>query len=298
MGRVVGLVVAVATCVAGARVARAQEFPDNPLIQQGIDLYNDLEYEASIEALQRALVRAENIPQQKVAIFKYLALDYLVLGRTDDAPQAFRQLLAIEPEFALDPAVFSPDHRQFLEGVRAQWIAEGRPGYVPPEQRLRPAEIDHELPAQATRGESLEVFVTVLDPDVRVRNVVLAYRPQGETAFVRLDAAPSGGGFRATIPGDAVAPPVIEYYFEALDAAGNVAGRRGDARVPLRVPVPGEEEGGILTKWWFWTAIGVGVAASIAIPVALTVGGEETPGGPASVTVVFCDPSVPGDCPR
>jgi hypothetical protein len=75
-----------------------------------------------------------------------------------------------------------------------------------------------------------------------------------------------------------------------------VVGRRGDERIPLRVPVPGEEEGGVWTEWWFWTIIGVGVAAAIAIPVGLTVGGGDG-NDPASVTVVLCDPTVPGDCP-
>jgi len=282
--------------VSTAAPVAAQEFPDNPLIQAGIGFYNDMEYEQSVDTLQRALVRAENVSAQKVAIFKYLALDYLVLGRTDDAQQAFRQLLAIQPDYQLDPAIFSPEHLQFLEGVRQQWEAEGRPGYVPPEQRLRAATLDHELPAEATRGESFEVLTTVDDPDDRVRTVVLVYRPAGETAFVRENARPTANGYSATIPGDRVAPPLVEYYFEAFDEQGNVVGRRGDERIPLRVPVPGEEEGGVWTEWWFWTIIGVGVAAAIAIPVGLTVGGGDG-NDPASVTVVLCDPTVPGDCP-
>ncbi len=278
--------------------AAAQEFPDNPLIQSGIDLYNDMEYEQSIDTLQRALVRSESVPAQKIAIFKYLALDYLVLGRTEDAQQAFRQLLAIEPDYRLDPAIFSPEHVQFLEGVREQWVAEGRPGYIPPEQRLRPATLDHDLPAEAARGESLEVLTRVDDPDSRVQTVVLAYRPAGETGFVREDARPTANGYSATIPGDRVAPPVIEYYFEALDRNGNVVGRRGDERIPLRVPVPGEEEGGVWTKWWFWTIIGVGVAAAVTIPVGVIFGGGGGDGNePASVTVVLCDRTVPDDCP-
>jgi hypothetical protein len=288
---------AAALSLAGG-TAQAQDFPDNPLIQQGVQLYNDLEFEASVDALQRALVRAENVPEQKVAIFKFLALDYLVLDRQEDARQAFRQLLAIQPEFQLDPAVFSPEYRQFLEGVRSEWEGQGRPGWVAPESRLRPAVIDHQLPDQATREESLELRATVEDPDNRVRRFVVAYRPAGESDFVRMEAQATAGGYAATIAGDRISPPVIEYYFEALDEANNVVGRKGDDRIPMRVPVPGgEEEGSVWTSWWFWTLIGVGVAASVAIPVGIVYG---TDGGgsndPASVTIVLCDPSVPGDC--
>jgi len=279
-----------------ARAARAQEFPENPLIQQGVQLYNDLEFEASVDALQRALVRAEHVPEQKVAIFKYLALDYLVLGRQDDARQAFRQLLAIEPEFRLDPAVFSPEHREFLEGVRAEWEAQGRPGWVSPQSRLRPATIDHQLPAEATRGQSLELQATVEDPDGRVRRLVVAYRPAGDSAFVRLEAERTPTGYAATIPGDRIAPPVIEYYFEAIDDENTVVGRKGDDRTPLRVPVPGEETAAWYASWWFWTIVGVGVAAAVAVPVGIIYGTGEGPGEPATVTIVLCDPSVPGDC--
>jgi tetratricopeptide (TPR) repeat protein len=287
----VAFVLSAAAAVSAPRSAAAQEFPDNPLIQAGINLYNDMEYESSVDTLQRALVRAESIPEQKVAIFKYLALDYLVLQRTEDAQQAFRQLLAIQPDFQLDPAVFAPEHMQFLEGVRRQWEAEGRPGWVRPEDRLRAATIEHDLPAQATRDQSLDLVASVVDPDNRVRSVVLNYRAAGETAFSRIDVQPAGGGYAATIPGDSIQPPLLEYYFEALDQNGNVVGGRGDARTPLRVPVPGEEEGGVWTEWWFWTIIGVGVAASVAIPVGIVYGGGGS-SDPASVTIVLCDPLV------
>lgn len=290
---VVGFVSALVALATGP--ARAQEFPDNPLIQQGVDLYNDMEYEASVDMLQRALVRAENVPDQKIAIFKYLALDHLVLGRMEDARQAFRQLLAIHPEYQLDPAIFSPDHVQFLEGVRQQWEAEGRPGWIPPEQRLRSVAVDHQLPDQAARGESLELTATVNDQDGRMARLVLAYRPAASPGFVRIETVPGPQGYSAVVPGDQLAPPVIEYFFEALDAGGTVVGGRGDERVPLRVPVPAEEDGGIVTQWWFWTVIGVAVVAGIAIPVGLTVGGGGGE-GPAAVTIVLCDPSVPGDC--
>lgn len=271
----------------GPSPALAQEFPENPLIQAGVNQYNDMDYEASVDTLQRALIRAENVPEQKIAIFKFLALDYLVLGRMDDAQQSFRQLLAIQPEFQLDPALFAPGYVQFLEGVRLQWESEGRPGWVPPEQLLRPATLDHELPAEAPSGESLEVAVRLDDPDDRVRSIVLAYRPAGEPGFVRIDAARSPQGFSATIPGDQIESPVVEYYFEALDERGNVVGRRGDERIPLRVPVPGADSGGVWTKWWFWTLIGVGVAAAVAIPVGVVYGGGEDT-GPANVTIVLC----------
>lgn len=281
----------------GVGSAAAQEFPDNPLIVQGIALYEDLEYEQSIEVLQRALVRAENVPDQKVAIFKYLALNYLVLGRMEDARQAFRQLLAIQPDFALGME-FSPEHRAFLEEVRVQWEGEGRPGWRPPETRLPPVALQHDLPAQARPGQTLELTVRTEDPAGRTERVVVAYRTAGSGEFTRARALPrADGSLLATIPGDTIEPPVVEYYFEALDGSGTVVAQMGSASIPLRVPVPGEEEGGVLTAWWFWTAIGVGVAAAVAIPVAILMTGEDVGGGePATVTIVLCDPSV-GVCP-
>ncbi|MBN1774608.1 MAG: tetratricopeptide repeat protein [Deltaproteobacteria bacterium] len=291
------LTVAMLAAASVGGVARAQDFPENPLIQQGVQLYNDLEYEASVDALQRALVRAENVPEQKVAIFKFLALDYLVLGRQEDARQAFRQLLAIQPEFQLDPAVFSPEYRQFLEGVRAEWEGQGRPGWVSPQSRLRPATIDHRMPDEAVRGESLDLQATVEDPDGRVRRFVVAYRSAGQSDFARMEAQATSTGYAATIAGDRVEPPVIEYFFEVLDDGNNVVGRKGDERTPLRVPVPsGEDDGSWYTSWWFWTIVGVGVAAAVAVPVGIVYGTSGESNDPASVTIILCDPEVPGDC--
>lgn len=43
----------------------------------------------------------------------------------------------------------------------------------------------------------------------------------------------------------------------------------------------GEEDESIINEWWFWTLIGVGVAgAAVAIAVPLTLGDEESTGGP------------------
>lgn len=295
-GRVAAVVAWVAATAAQAQ-PQPQSFPDNPLIEEGIRLYNDLEYEASIDALQRALVRAENVPEQKILIFKYLALDSLVLERNEDAESAFRQLLAIQPEFELD-ATFSPDDRQFLEGVRLAWEAEGRPGWRPEGPDLSPVELDHDLPAQATRAEPFEVTVFAQDPGNRANRVVLAYRASGGTSFTRVAAQPRGTGWFGVIPSDAVEPPVIEYFFEALDAQGQVIANRGDPRAPLRVPVPGggEDEGGFWTEWWFWTVVGVGVAASVAIPVGIVYGTGDGGGSsdPATVTILLCEPGV--DC--
>jgi hypothetical protein len=109
---------------------------------------------------------------------------------------------------------------------------------------------------------------------------VLAYRQGSSAVFRRVDCtrAPDGT-FTATIPGDDVSPPLVEYYFEAVDAGGLPLASRGDVAAPLRiaVPAPGrplEEEPA------FWGIIAGGaVAVGLAIGLGVFFGTQGGGGG-------------------
>ncbi len=76
----------------------------------------------------------------------------------------------------------------------------------------------------------------------------------------------------ATKPGEAAKPGTIVAMTTPLPRAP--AGATPGTTAPRPQPVV-EEEGGILTKWWFWTAVGaVAVGAGAA---ALTMGGNSAP---------------------
>lgn len=245
---------------------------NNPLIEEGADQYDELRYEEALQTLSAALVRAGNTREQQARIYELLAFTYLSLGREAEAEGAYRSLLAIQPNYEAG-ADMSPRFREFFGGVKQRWEQEGRPGGAPP----APASIQHTSPAQADPGEAVELRATLDDPSGRIVSVVLAYRQGTSDVYRRLDTELVDGEHIATIPGDDVAPPLVEYYFEGLDANGLPVASRGDVAAPLRIAVEGDS-GGIATKWWFWTILGVAVVGAVVTAVILT----RDDGGPGS----------------
>lgn len=249
--------------------ASAQE--GNPLIQVGAEQYDELRFEEALQTLSAALVRAGNTEEDLATIYRLLAFTYLALGREEEAAGAYRKLLGIRPSFTPGTDV-SPRIRSFFTRVREQWEAEGRPGLPPP----APVTIAHRSPAQAERNEPIELRAELEDPGGRVASVVLAYRRGTEDVFQRLDTQFEDGAYVATIPGDDVGPPLVEYYFEGLDSTGLPVVSRGDVAAPLRVAVP-EEGSSIFAQWWFW--VGAAVIVGGAVTAGILLAGDGGGGG-------------------
>lgn len=258
----------------------------NPLIRQGQQQYDDLEFEQALQTLSAALIRAGNSPQDNTTIYRLLAFTYLALGREEEAAGAYRSLLAIQPDFVAGSDV-APQTRAFLERVKQAWEREGRPGF----QTQPPAAVTvrHRSPAQADRGTAVPLEATVDDPDARVHSLVFAYH-QGASeteereVFLRIEAVRDGNTFRATLPAEAIAPPLVEYYLEALDANGLPVAGRGDVAAPLRIAVeaPGRS---IFASPWFWIITGALVAGAVVTTVLLVGGGGTTTQQPGTFVI-------------
>lgn len=247
---------------------------NNPLIRQGQELYDELRYEEALQVLSAALVRAGNSEAERATTYRLLAFTYLALGRPEEAEGAYRSLLALQPDFEI-PSDLSPRFREFFTEATQRWESDGRPGVstAPP----TPVNIVHTSPAQADPEQSVPLTASLEDADGRVARLVVAYRQGTSDVFRRLDCEPQpDGSYVATIPGADVAPPLVEYYFEALDGAGLPIAARGDVAAPLRIAVEGG--GSVVSKWWFWTIIGV-VAAGAVVTTAVVLTRDD--GGPA-----------------
>jgi tetratricopeptide (TPR) repeat protein len=263
---------ALALGLLSAAPALAQQ---NPLIARGQQEYDDLRFEEALQTLSAALVRSGNSQAQQAHIYRLLAFTYLALGREEEASGAYRSMLPLDPSFEPGEEL-SPRIREFFGQVKQQWIAEGRPGSTPPP----PVDIRHRSPPRAERGQAVELSAEIEDPASRVDRLVLAYRQGTEAVFNRLDTERRPDGqYVATIPGEHIAPPLVEYYFEAIDAQGLPIAARGDVAAPLRIAVPAPGGENLLEAWWLWTIIGVvvvgGVVAGIVIADQL---GQQQPG--------------------
>src|SRR5215211_5833101 len=69
--------------------ADAKKEPQD-LVAKGQAQFEDQQYEESIQTLSGALLRPNNTPAQKVEIYRLLALNYITLGRTQEADNAVR----------------------------------------------------------------------------------------------------------------------------------------------------------------------------------------------------------------
>jgi hypothetical protein len=257
------------------------------LIAKGLQLFEDQQYEESIQTLSAALVRPTNTKEQKVEIYRLLALNYITLGRKDEADNAVRGLLVVSPDYQL-PASESPRFRDFFAQSRSKWEAEGRPGLVKETPSAKPIALRHGTPSQGEEGKTIELRAKLEDPEGRTGTVKLYYRAGSRGEFTESVATVEGDTVRGQIPGSAVKPPLMDYYFEVLDGGGAVIATRGDAQGPLRVAVP---EGG--KGWVLPVAIGGGVLGAAAIVGVLALAGvfkgsSSDPGGgrgPSTVTV-------------
>jgi tetratricopeptide (TPR) repeat protein len=99
------LPVALWALVVGPAAARAQAGGDAAAeLARGIELYNDLEYEAAIPVLEQAAADSSLPRPGRIEGYKLLALSHLALGQTENARRAFRGLLALDPSYELPAA--------------------------------------------------------------------------------------------------------------------------------------------------------------------------------------------------
>jgi hypothetical protein len=250
--------------------------PPKDLIERGRALYDDQQYEESIQTLSGALVRSTNTTAQKIEIDRLLALDHITLGHKEEAENFVRALLALQPDYEL-PKSESPRFRDFFTQARARWEADGRPGLVTEQKPPAPVTMKHASPSEAAPGDEVTLTATVDDPDHRTKAVALFYRTGSAGAFTEVSAqfAPADGSVRATVPPRAVQPPYVAYYFQATDTGGVPVASRGDADAPLRIPVPDRSKGWILP-----VAVGGGVVGAAGIVLgSLAIAGVFKGGG-------------------
>jgi hypothetical protein len=242
------LPLALAAAVHGAAPAALAQGHPRDLIQRGRELFEDQQYEESIQTLSGAVVRPQNTLQQKIEIYRLLALDHITLGHKEEAENFVRALLSLQPDYEL-PRSESPRFRDFFGAVRTRWEAEGRPGVATePSAAPRPVTIKHASPSEATAGREVTLAATLDDPGHRTRLVALFYRTGSAGRFTEVTAqfAPADASVRATLPSAAVQPPYVAYYLLAKDAGGLPVASSGDADAPLRIPVPEPSKGWVL----------------------------------------------------
>jgi hypothetical protein len=265
---------------AQGKPAPAQPQQAQDLLARGQQLFEDQQYEESIQVLSAALLRPGNTKAQKLEIHRLLALNYITLKRNDEAENAVRGLLVENPDYQL-PASESPRFRDFFAAVRKKWEAEGRPGLKTEEEPPAPVTLKHSSPSQVDAGSQVDLVAKVDDPKKRVKEVKIFFRTGSSGEFEEAEATLDGAAVRASIPPSVVKPPLVEYYFQVFDNTGAPVGSRGDATTPLRIVVPEPSKGWVLPVILGSSLLAVGATFGILAAAGVFKGspGGAPPGG-------------------
>jgi hypothetical protein len=239
------------------------------LIQRGRELFEDQQYEVSIQTLSGALVRPNSTKEQKLETYCLLAKDHITLGNSEEAENFVRALLALDPSYEL-PETDSPRFRDFFAAVRTKWEEEGRPGALVDQSAAKPIALRHRSPSEAPRDSGMVLTAQVDDPDHRVARVKLYFRSgsSGKFSEETTQFDPTAGSVRGLFPLRAIQPPFVSYYLLASDKNGVPVASCGDAEAPLRIPVQDAPK-----SWVLPVAIGggvVGVAGVVLGVLALS----------------------------
>jgi tetratricopeptide (TPR) repeat protein len=249
--------------------------------------YDEMDFEVALEAAGQALAAPDAEPEDLVGAYRLRGLCLSGLGNVDGSVMAFRRLLSIRPDFKL-----SADISPKLAAPYYQAVAMSR--------EIKPITLHHrQAGPRADQADRELVVVLEADPLRLVKAVRLRFRtagaewsgqatvPVAEPGSFRLDLAPAAG-------------PQVEYYFEALTAAGGVITRLGSRQQAYQLSLaalsgPGPVAAGLVDAdreplsdlpddrpavwyktWWFWTAVGVVVVGgSVGLGVGLASGGGD-----------------------
>ena len=185
-----------------------------------------------------------------------------VAGKNDEAVDAFKRYLALEP--AADATGLSETAKPAFEQAHKFW--EGR----------KPLAIDHLPPGRIAPGKSAEIPVRVAsDPLSMVANREIRYRRQGDAKWEAVTIGKSKDA--AKLP-PAPMPIVgkeyrMEYYVVAVNEHRGVLDSLGRPKTPLAYLVTKDEivyPTPIYKRWWVWTAAAAVIAGSAITYVIVT----------------------------
>ncbi|HAA59048.1 MAG TPA: hypothetical protein DCE42_30115 [Myxococcales bacterium] len=293
--------------VATSTTAHAQEvkgLTTNPLLRQGLALYNEQKYPQAIVVFKQVLGWTGSTKSHKIEALKFLGFIHIVLGKGKAAESYFLRILNMSPKFDLDSAFYSPKFVNFFVPIRNAFI------------KSRRVQIINLNPKELSIRKSLLLKFKVKDNLRRADQFALYYRIQGSLQYAKRrlkdkngllgkaskSKAPAVYEFMYQVPrglgGLREGAYLFEYYVVAA-GNGKILANLGTAKKPVQLKrtFPIEKEPKPVVKagppfyqtWWFWTIVGVGVVGGGAAAAVAIVSSQPpaAPGvGSAVITIV------------
>ena len=242
---------------------------------------NRLDYKAVVANASKALESAQ--PHDRlVTLYRMLGTAQAVLGKNQEAVDAFTKLLAVDPDHKL-PRGTSPKINAPFKEAGGFWV--DRPGGL---------QVTPTLPREVTGGKLVPIPVKLDDALNLTANVRASYRIQGDTEWKKLEA-PMSPAVSITIPAAELPVKEVDYvlelYFAALSANGSELRMAGDAARPLSIAVrspiatsakvsttstgalvisqPEKPKKPLIKQWWLWAAVGGVVLVGVGLGAGL-----------------------------
>lgn len=249
------------------------ECRSNPHLARARELYDELNFEDAATTLQRAIEFSGNCRWDLAEVYRLKAFVDAVNNEKERCHRDFEIFLALNPEYEI-PADTPPKIKNCFEDAKAVPVSRRELG------------LSHEVPVEVLPNAPVSIKVKVTDPLRLVDQVKIFFRREGVKVFTVVSAR-SDDNLSIVIPALAVPPDAagykMEYLVRTVDRWDGVLSEEGSAKKPLSFAVqPGSTGDGLVTQWWFWTAIGVG-AVAIGVATALAVGSG---GDTVSLTVI------------
>jgi hypothetical protein len=234
--------------------------------KKAVDEYQNLNFEEARKLLQNAIDAAaeSQLENHPVNARTHVHMGVVLLAgfkQKDEAIQAFRKALKIQPDIKLDKSLATPEIQEVYDEAVA--AAKSEPA--------KPAgdAIKHEPVPASTRGVAIPIKVSV-DPALGAKSVTLSFKADNAEEFSEkeLREDPAGSGtWVGEIPGAATQGSAVEYFIEASGADDKTLASKGTAEESLSVtlsggrkreakPAPKEETG---ATWLVGLGFGSGV---------------------------------------
>jgi len=234
--------------------------------KKAVDEYQNLNFDEARKLLQSAIDGAaeSQLENHPVTARTYVHMGVVLLAgfkQKDEAIQAFRKALKVQPDIKLDKSLATPE----IQEVYDEAIAAAKSEPAAPAG----AGIKHEPVAASTRGVAIPIKV-VVDPALGAKSVTLLFKAEGAEEFAEKELRedpPGSGTWLGEIPGAATQGSAVEYFIEASGADDKTLASKGTAEDSLSVtlsggrkrepkPAPKEETG---ATWLVGLGFGSGV---------------------------------------
>ncbi len=236
--------------------------------------YDLLEFEAAKKRLNEALVmvKKNKLEKHPVAARTHMNLGIIYGGGLEDSDTAlleFMSALEIDPESKLDKAYKNKQLQALFDQARSTVGGGASEPVVKPGDGV--TGLVHSPIDESTSGQDIRVVVEV-GADVKAKQVVLYYRPQGSESFEMVAMKSDDGvGYNGAIPAAATGGSSLHYYIEAKNAAGKVTATNGNPGSPNIIMLAGGVE--------------IGDGGDDEDPLAVVKRGGGGGGGPSGTTI-------------